>query len=914
MINLRLNLLGSFQAELNNSLLNGFRTDKVRALLAYLAIEANRPHSRTELATMFWGELNDAAARANLRKSLFLLRQLFGDATKSVFTITRQDVQFNSVDSVGRFSVDVHQFSQLSQKIELESHQQAADLYKGQLLAGIEVAGAPNFDDWLASYREQLQQQYLSVLNQIGELSLAHGDYSSTQAVAMRQLSLEPWREVAHRQLMRAYIAAGQRAEALAQHEQFVALLEREMGIEPSAETVALVSAIQDENLQPAYLHNFASPQTRFIGRDKDIERIISHLSAPERRLVTLTGTGGMGKTRLAIEAVTRSWGHQPAYFLSLDGVETQAAVWQLLAERLGIESDSGNSIKHEVITFLRQQNTLLVFDNYEQLLPRTDCIEQLLAGAPKLQILVTSRRPLNISAEWRLPLEGLDVPTEDANDLSQYSSVQLLLMIGKKVQPGFELTADNSLHLGRICRALGGMPLALEMAGSWLSLFSVAQLADEIERNLDFLVAMRSDIPERHRSLRAIFDYALAQLGETERTLLGRLTIFKGDFSLEAARTIADAHLNNLNRLVDHALVQRRNENHFGLHPMLDDFLCEEFSADVISLKKTHARYYLQRIAPICSYNIAITVKDISYELANVQAAWDWAVTHDEADLIGSAVDGQLAYYQYRGSFAEGQRMFSMAASEMSDADLIAELRLAEASCLQNLGDAQGAIWLVEPLSRNEPDYIRYQAFSRLGELYQIKQDYLLASQMLQDALLLVEPNSEQAINAWNSLGVVYAHAGERVKSVAAHQKSLEICRELGDELMMAENQANLAQVYRDCLDFDQAIKFAEQSIVIAKRVDHQENVGRYLRVLGIIYNRSGNCQEAQLCWEQALVIAELLSHKRDIMRCCEHLAQLARCSQQHDQALAYGQRVVEISEQLGETHIFRLPHETNV
>ncbi|MEM7335334.1 MAG: BTAD domain-containing putative transcriptional regulator, partial [Chloroflexota bacterium] len=759
MTNLHLQVLGAFQVRLGTRTLEKLPTEKGQALLAYLAIESERKHTRAELATLFWGELGEAAARANLRKSLFLLRQVFGDSLNTAFTLTHHDVQFRADNA----TVDLHQFMQLAQSENLAELERAIDLYRGQLLAGLDITGAPDFEDWLSNQREQIQQNFLTLLHKTGEMYLVQENYEASQAVARRQLALEPWREMAHRQLLRAYMAAGQRAEAVAQHEQFVSILNHEMGLEPSAETKALATAILHEQGLASQLHNFALPQTTFIGRERAINRIVARLNAPNGRLMTILGPGGIGKTRLAIEVVRRSMGLREAYFLPLEGLQTQADVWQLLGERLGIQSRAGSRIEREIITFLRERNPLLVFDNYEHLLPDTTCIEQLLTHAPNGQLLVTSRMPLNLSAEWQLPLDGLGLPPEGEQDIGQFPAVQLLLTAGQQVQPNLSLSDENAYYIDRICRRLAGMPLALEIAGSWLGLFSPMMLAEEIEKNIDILVATRKDIPERHRSLRAIFDHTLAQLNQAERTLLRQITIFHGDFSLRAVQTILQATPMALNTLVNHALLQRRRENHFGLHPILDAFLCEEndgWDASTLeSQRRQHARYYLQRIAPICDYNVEVTVKDISYELANVRAAWDWAVTHDEADFLESAIDGQLAYYQFRGSFEEGRAQFSSAAAILSSPSIVHHLRFAEATCLQKLGHLDAAIRLIEPLTIHDDVESTLPALIRLAELYQAQEKQTLAADTLHKALSLADPGSEETAVIWNTLGIVYRH-----------------------------------------------------------------------------------------------------------------------------------------------------------
>ncbi len=896
MAHLKLQLLGRFQLSYRQQPIERFRSDKVRALLAYLAAEPVKQHTRVELATLLWGELGDKAARANLRKSLFRLRQTLGDAATEHLNLTNTYVQFCPETA----SIDVHQFAQLARSTDLTELEQAIELHQGQFLAGLELAGAPAFDDWLAQRRERLRQQLLDLLFKTGQLYLVNANYEAARTVAERQLALEPWREMAHQQLVKAYAAAGQRAKALRQHEQFVAILEAELGLAPSADTETLIASIRDDASPANRQHNFPVPQTPFVGRTQDVNRLTARLALPNTRLITLTGPGGVGKTRLAIEAVTRSMGHRHVYFVPLERLTTQEGVWQRLAERLGIQSRMGSRIEREVIASLREHAPLLVFDNYEQLLPLTTCIERLLNAAPEVQILVTSRAPLNLQAEWRLPVSGLMQPSEAERNVADFSAVQLLLLVGQQVMPELRLSAENSAHFGRICRALAGMPLALEMAGSWLALFSPAQLADEIERNLDFLVATRSDMPARHRSLRAIFDHTVALLTPTERDLLRQLTIFHSDFSLKAVRTIVGCEPLTLYKLIDHALVQRRSADHFSLHPVLDAFLCEEDSLDLTQKRQQHASYYLQRISPICDYNVEVTVKDISYELANVCAAWTWAVSHDAGDLLEPAIDGQLAYYQFRGSYVEGRKLFATAAERISAPEQRDHLRFAEATCLQQLGDLPGAIEIVQQLATPSSGPARLPALIRLGELYTAQRAYGLALATLHAAQALADPDSALAASIWTALGLVHALQQETEASVAAHQTALNLYTALGNELLSAENHAHLAMTYRDAAQYDQALDHIEQAVAIARRLGHKGNMSRYIEQHGSIYWQCGNLRQAQRCWEQALALSKTLNHQRNMLRLHERLATSASRTEQHTQALKHQQMAQQLAEQL--------------
>lgn len=891
MTRLTVRLLGEFAASIDGTEIE-FATDKVRGLLAFLAAEAEIAHPRTQLATLLWGDWDDKGAKANLRKSLFRLKKGLGDSAEILLTITRSSVQFHAAHA----EIDLQQFTQLAQNDDIASLTIAAAHYQGGFLTGLAVEDAPEFNEWLTVQREALHQQYLALLYQLGELHLAQGDFAEAQRFAQEQLALESWREGAHRQMMRVFEAQGKRAEALAQYDNCRTVLEEELGVAVSAETEQLAAAIRGEQLLTTHLHQFLAPQTRFVGRQADINRVLAHLNTPSTRLVTLIGTGGVGKTRLAVETVMRSVGNRAAYFLPLSTITTQDGIWQLLAERLEIKSDS-RRLHDEVCIFLRERAPLLVFDNYEQLLPTTSCIERLLADAPDVQILVTSRAPLNLRAEWRLPLEGLDVPAVDAVAIADYSAVELLLTTGRQVQPDFAISAENSPHLIRICRALAGMPLALEMAGSWLNLFTPELLADEIERNLDFLVATRSDMPERHRSLRAIFDYAQAQLHAAERQLLTQLTVFQGSFSLKATLAILAPSPIVLNKLIDHALLQRQSDNRFGLHPVLRSFLSGELSAEI---HRKHATYYLEHIAATTTANIAETVNDISTDLANVRSAWGWAVSAQADDLLANALDGLLAYYEFRGSYAEGRTQFAVAAMALPPSDLVNRLRLAEAICLQQQGDLEGAIALVQTtLQANATDL---PALMRLAHLYEQRADYEDALSVAQQAMTLADPHSADAATIWNILGLIYRRLGSLEQRLEAYRHALAINEVLGEVAGSAECHNMIGLIYRDKGQYDEGITHLEQAITIAKQQEHHANLARFLNNLGRIYASQHKLAPAKRSFEEALAIAQKLNHKQRIAICTGNLGTIANQTHNYPTAIAYYKQAISLAAQLGD------------
>ncbi len=902
MATVQLYFLGEFRVGIDATPIDHFPTDKVRALLAYLAIESDIAHPRTHLATLFWGELGDSSARANLRKSLFRLRQVLGESADSLLTVNRSSVQFHSAHA----DVDVGRFEQLAKSDDVAALEGAVDSYNGELLLGVELRDAPSFEDWLHVRREQLHQQALAVLHQLGELYLAQGDHSTAQAVAARQIGMEPWHEAAHRQLMRIYVATGQRSQALAQYEQCLTTLETELGAPPSAETEQLLAAILAEEPAEMRLHHFPPAHTAFIGREQAIEQVILRLSDPGTHLITITGTGGVGKSRLATEAVKRSIGQiglHDAYFVSLGSVTSQSGLWRVLGERLGVQSQSEDGAasvtESEIVAFVREHVPLIVLDNYEQLLPDARCIETLLSEVPEIRLLVTSRVPLNLGAEWRLPLEGLAVPPEAVEEIGPYAAVNLLISSGQRSDPTLSVTEENRASLGRICRALAGMPLALEMAGSWLSLFSPALLADQIAQNLDMLVTTRQDLPERQRSLRAIFDHTLDQLHSSEREMLIELTVFRDSFTLPAALAVSALAVQSLSTFSDHALLQRSADERFSLHPLLFAFLTEKVQ-DLPAVRERHAIYYLQQLTATHQTNEAQAAEAIGGDITNVRAAWQWAAAMGNSELLATALIGLHAYYKFRGGYEEGRELFAETANALTPSPFVNRLRLAEADLQQRLGNLTNAVALVEDVLKSDIEESRLPALIALAWLNEQRAEYDDATALLQEARELADPQSREAAEIWSILGSVYSYRGSMEARIDAHKQALSISIGLKDELQSAESHNTLSMIYKDTGAYDEAFDHIQQAITIVKQLDHRERTARFTHRLGMIHARMGALDQAQTHYEEAMEIAQALQHKRLLCSCIGSIGVLAKQRRDYDTALQHYRHAVQLAEQL--------------
>lgn len=936
---LQLRFLGGFSAGGQDGQFDHFATDKVRGLLAYMAIESHQAHRRSHLAALFWPDWDERSALSNLRKSLFRLRQSFEFAAPGladqILDAARSAVSFQ----IEPVDVDVLVFQDLLAQSEHHGHSgtetcpecrtrlvRAVELYKGDLLAGLSVASARPFEEWLTVRQERLHRQALDTLHLLTVAYQSEGEYEAAIAYANRQLALEPWRETAHRRLMTLLAATGQEEQAIRQYEKCRAILAEELGVMPAAETEYLLKEIKAGRGRlvmtepkpkagrstPGSLNGFPAQATTFVGRQRDVEAVVGRLLDPEVRLVTLVGYGGTGKTSLAAASVTQLFaGPNPfsgAWFISLDTVTQPHVLATTIGRRLGISFSAQQAPEQQVIDFLNQAPILLVLDNYEPLLPDTLLIERILDESPQTTMLVTSRLPLNLRAERRVPLMGLLAPEEGtpAAEVASYEAVRLLETIAQQTDPQFLVTPENADAIGRISRRLAGLPLALEIAGHWLQLFPPDELADRIEADLEFLVATRRDMPERHRSLQVVFAQSWSLLSAAEQAVFARLTCFQGSFTPAAAKAIAGASIPQLAALLDHALL-RRHGLRYSLHPVVRES-ARAYVTDNEELGRNHARWFLREVADasprFATREAAASVTLLDQDLDDIRVAWQWAVGRGEPGWLSDSLEGLLAFYQFRGLYEEGREVFATAADAAGIAvagNLRTRLHLAEATLLVKMGRPEKALDLAEA-AHADAETTDTAALLLLGQIHESLSQFGAAISYLEMAMKRLETQGDTIgmARGWNQIGHLHRRQGSYERSIAAHQQSLALYSQLGNDVGMAENHAGLGLAYKDSGEFQTAARYLMEARRIAVAANHREYTARFAQNLGLVYWQMDRLDEALACYQEALAIAEEIRHPRGMAHCLGSIGILYRRRYEYSLALHYYERALAISEQI--------------
>jgi predicted ATPase len=419
-----------------------------------------------------------------------------------------------------------------------------------------------------------------------------------------------------------------------------------------------------------AGLTNLPSPRTSFVGRRDELEEIDRLLEDPSCRLLTLVGPGGVGKTRLALEAAARRidrYAHG-VHFVPLASVVAADFLAPAVADALQFPIDSahsGLSPQDQLVDYLSERSTLLVLDNFEHLVEGAGLVTQVIERASNVGILTTSRERLNVQSEWVLDVDGLRVSADGNGHERAEGALRLFEERARQVDHGFELGEEELKHAVRICRLVDGMPLGIELAAAWVSMLPCAEIANEIERTIGFLETSMRDVPERHRSLRAAFDHSWRLLTDEQRRCFRRLSVFRGPFTREAAAVVAGADLGLLAELVSKSLVRRLELGRYELHELLRQYAVDRLAEDPdepAEVRERHARFYVGRLVDrreaLPGPRMSEARDELRGDVPNLGSAVEWAATQWPEDDALNAFHALSALYWVH-SWPEGLETF---------------------------------------------------------------------------------------------------------------------------------------------------------------------------------------------------------------------------------------------------------------
>ena len=843
---LRIRLFGHLQAFQDDTGLDVLLAPRTALVWAYLLLHPSAALPRSEVAFALWPDLPEADALQNLRRQLHLLgRHLPTPPPDRPWILAdRLTVGWNPAAD---HWLDVAEFEAACRAADaggaaLGALRRAAEQYRAELLAGC-------YEDWILVRRERLGEGLVRILEQLAARQAGH-DWRASVAAAERLVAHDPLRETSHRLAMGLRYLAGDRPAALRQHAACERLLRDELGVAPMPATTRLRDAIEDGRpagevaallgpdlplgvdlvTVPArrVAHNLPSSLTSFVGRESAIAEVVELVGTV--RLVTLTGPGGSGKTRLALECarallemtdqVPNGTGAVPApapapplrhgiWLVELGALDDPALVGQAVAGVLGLPEEPLRPLAASLSEALASREMLLVLDGCEHLIDAcADLAGSLLAAVPALRILVTSREPLGVPGEVRWLVGPLTVPPAGGAtvlaELARSEAARLFVERASTGRPAFTLTAENAGAVALICRRLDGIPLALELAAARARVLPLPELAARLDDALPLLDAGRRAGPPRQRTLRATLDWSYALLAAPERDLFVRLAPFAGAFALEAAEAVGGKRpgtvLVGLMRLVDKSLVQVEHHRDQARYRLLETVrqyarqrLAERAAGD--DAYERHAAYFLA-VAEAAEPRLsgpgqAAWLDRLESEHDDLRSALQWSCESGAAET-GVRLAGALGpFWQARGHLREGlgwiERTLSLPGAESLGAVRAKALRHAGALAAR-LADpvaARAALEESTAICRRLDDAWGLAAsLNALGNVAFVQTDCAGARALFEESLDMARRygwRHREGVQLGNCAFVLW-HIGEHEAALARAEEALLVARQEGD------------------------------------------------------------------------------------------------------------------------------------
>jgi DNA-binding SARP family transcriptional activator/tetratricopeptide (TPR) repeat protein len=855
-----------------------FHRSKALILLVYLALEGSQ--ERQFLARLFWGGMDSALG--NLAMTLARLKKAAPDALETDTLYARAIVQTDT--------------KALDTAFSNKAWHEVLGLYKGSFLQGVHSdEWSTEVEEWVYQKREAFAAKAREALLHVAEEEAKNKQFDSAAQHALQAYHLKAAPEPEPGELEQLYhlLRAGNDVHAKDVSKEAKGFgLDLHMSEKDARQRLSIPSS--------AKFHTLPFQHTEFIGRDAEKKQIAEQIRESTCHLLTIVGPGGIGKTRLAIASAQE---HLEAFqdgvcFVSFAAVASPDLMVYTLADALELSLVGQRPPKDQVLDYLKNKKMLLVLDNLEHLLEGVSLISDMLAVAPTIKLLATSRERLGLQSEHLFDLHGLTLPDENVPNVQHTDALQLFAERAKHNHLDFALE-ENLQAVTRICQLVGGMPLAIELAASWSRLLSPREIVGELERSLDLLSSQSRDLPERHHSMQIVFEVSWQRLSQEEQTALRKLSVFVGGFDREAAREVTQIALPMLLALVNKSFLWRDSSTgspttsgRFSQHLLILQYLqhkAQDYPEEKKQTEEKHGLYYLQMVekrAPDLRTQKAKETREVlEKERANIRAAWDWTVRKIRVEEIRRYARA-LSYVLLDYNYYEGAEMFKRAVAVLDEHNPAHHAALGNALIHQTdfalyLDDAdieasieiiQRGFALLEPLA--EYPGIFTGKFS-LGTLLCGRGKFAEAKVIMSAALTLARIYGDPSDigDLLTQLAVEERELGTFSDVIALMHPTLGELRELGDVVSLMTGLTIFGSYLVDNEKLDEGEKLIRESLALARQADWYA-LGILADLARLAYKRH-NFEEAANLAQEAF---ERASKKANVFMKATNLAILGR------------------------------------
>ncbi len=899
---------------------------KHRALLAILLLSPGRVVSADRLIDEMWGDRGKGNLLANLQVNVSTLRRALAEVTDRPLILGRSpgylldiapdDVdagRFDALVQQGRSALTGHRFSEAAALLA-----DALALWRGPALADLAD------QEFAERHVAVLQDSRMTAIEDRVTADLACGRDGELVAELEILVSEHPLRERLWAHLMVALYRSGRQAEALRAYARARHTLVEEYGIDPGPALRSLEALLlrQDPQLRAVRAvgsSRLPTPLTALIGREQQIAEVRRLLDGAAR-LVTLTGTGGTGKTRLALAAAAVLAERFPggAHFVALASVTDPRAVTAAAAQTLGIPESPGEPLLTTLAEALAGRRTLLVFDNCEQIADLAPELAALLTANPDLAVIATSRVPLRVRGEHEVHVPSLSLPGGDgantADTAARSAAVTLFVARARAVSPAFELTDSNAATVAAICSKLDGLPLAIELAAARIKVLTPQAILTRLAEPLALLVGGARDLPERHQTLRATLDWSWALLSAGEQRLFRRLAAFAGAFTVEVAETLegrirraggasAGEVLDVLAALVDHGLIRPVTSDAvvvFELVETVRQYAVEqlEASGEADLVRQEHSRLVLEAAIAAGPELMGPTVQtrlvELTSRLPDIRVALRWALDHGQAELAGAAASALRRMWRTQGLHREGLLWTHqvLAQPSLPSGPSTIEARLTAgflAYSVDDYDEARSQLGRAAEGAEEMDDQPRLvMALATLALVHSNDHEPETGRQLGQRALDIARHiDQDEPLHQALSSGAYLAYvAGDRASAAGLMGEDLALSRRRGDTISVVTALTNLAHLAVNDVDLDRARAHLDEALAIADGLGSRTALRDAQQARGRVALLSGDLAGASESFRFALHTSRDVGQRYEMIGAVTGLAAVAGLEGHHDRA----------------------------